>query len=84
MSQYFINSSVLLQNSVGHGFTSAPSKCTIGYFAAYFANGTLPQNGTVCEADEKPLVDQADSDADSDSETVEKRRLPLNKKHWPL
>ncbi|KAG9242707.1 TAP-like protein-domain-containing protein [Calycina marina] len=46
---------VLIQNSYGHGSISAPSKCTAQYRLAYFQNGTLPMNGTICEVDARPF-----------------------------
>jgi len=38
-----------------HTSISTPSKCTAEYRLAYFQNGTLPINGTVCEADIIPF-----------------------------
>ena len=35
-----------------------PSSCTINAIGAYFANGTLPEHGTVCEPD-MPMFEYA-------------------------
>ncbi|KAH8898034.1 TAP domain-containing protein [Thozetella sp. PMI_491] len=44
--------SVVLQHN-GHGHTSRrqPSSCTVKYIQEYFANGTLPSPGTICQPD---------------------------------
>ncbi|KAI0661310.1 alpha/beta-hydrolase [Cubamyces menziesii] len=47
---------LLVQNSHGHCSLSAPSLCTAKHVRAYMMNGTLPEPGTVCEADELPFV----------------------------
>ncbi|OBZ70732.1 hypothetical protein A0H81_09435 [Grifola frondosa] len=47
---------LLVQNSFGHCSLSAPSLCTAKHVRAYFENGTLPKEGTVCEVDELPFV----------------------------
>lgn len=57
MSQYFSGSVVLLQNAGGHSFTAVPSKCSIGHFARYLEDATLPPADTVCETDIKPFQD---------------------------
>lgn len=51
MSEYFGGSSWFIQNSPGHGYAGAPSKCTEDILAAYFADGTVPEKGTWCETD---------------------------------
>lgn len=51
MQRLFSGSRVLIQNSPGHGYSSAPSKCTDDILAAYFADATLPEEGTWCETD---------------------------------
>jgi hypothetical protein len=56
MSTFFEGSAVLTQNSGGHGFSNIPSKCTFGHVKAYLDSGILPKDGTVCETDVKPLV----------------------------
>ncbi|KAK4504612.1 hypothetical protein PRZ48_002573 [Zasmidium cellare] len=50
-SATFHGSGLLVQNSYGHISTSSISKCTTSHVRDYFVNGTLPQPGTVCEAD---------------------------------
>ncbi|KAM0470925.1 hypothetical protein ACHAPX_009679 [Trichoderma viride] len=43
---------IVKQKSFGHtAWASAPSKCTWKIVADYLAQGTMPKNGTVCEAD---------------------------------
>ncbi|KAF2027344.1 alpha/beta-hydrolase [Setomelanomma holmii] len=61
MSQYFEGSVVLVQNSGGHSYTNIPSKCTVGHVREYLASGKVPKDGTVCETDKKPLVDDLSS-----------------------
>lgn len=48
--------SVLLQhNGYGHGLEAHPSLCTAHAVRAYFADGTLPEEGTECEPDVAPF-----------------------------
>ncbi|KAM0465948.1 hypothetical protein ACHAPV_000897 [Trichoderma viride] len=43
---------IVKQKSFGHtAWASAPSKCTWKIVSEYLFNGTMPKNGTVCEAD---------------------------------
>ncbi|KAM5545960.1 hypothetical protein V8D89_000086 [Ganoderma adspersum] len=49
------SSALLVQNGVGHTSTALTSKCTIQSTRAFFANGTLPAAGTVCQVDESPF-----------------------------
>ncbi|KAF7325596.1 Abhydrolase-4 domain-containing protein [Mycena kentingensis (nom. inval.)] len=51
MAQGFTGAVVLTQDSVGHASTAAPSVCTSKFVRAYFVNGTLPAEGTVCPVD---------------------------------
>lgn len=56
MSQLHPGSSVVIQESIGHCATySSPSTCTKRIVEAYFANGTMPQNGTSCAPDCRPF-----------------------------
>lgn len=57
MAEYFDGSAVVAQNSGGHGVTTVVSSCTLNAITMYFETGQVPQNGTVCETDGKPLVD---------------------------
>lgn len=50
----FPGSAVLEIDGSGHGSVSLVSICTLATTAAYFVNGTLPMNGTVCPVDVKP------------------------------
>ncbi|PLB49313.1 alpha/beta-hydrolase [Aspergillus steynii IBT 23096] len=45
----FKGSRLLVHKGHGHGVMNHPSECTIKAIGAYFANGTLPEHGTVCE-----------------------------------
>ena len=36
---------------IQHGLMNHPSECTIKAIGEYFANGTLPEVGTVCDTD---------------------------------
>ncbi|KAG6022272.1 hypothetical protein E4U19_005162 [Claviceps sp. Clav32 group G5] len=49
-------SRVLVQNSVGHcTLLASPSRCTRRVMQAYMANGTMPDEGLVCEGDCVPF-----------------------------
>jgi len=50
-AQTFTNSVVLIQDSPGHTSFAATSSCTQSLVRAYFQNGTLPSNGTICPVD---------------------------------
>jgi hypothetical protein len=55
MSERHEGSVVLTQDMPGHcAGSSNPSVCTFAIVKAFFANGTLPENGLVCEAAVKP------------------------------
>ncbi|KAL3469561.1 TAP-like protein-domain-containing protein [Aspergillus californicus] len=47
----FEGSVLLEQNGYGHTTLSMPSLCKAKAVRAYFANGTLPADGTICETD---------------------------------
>ncbi|KAF5357394.1 hypothetical protein D9758_005943 [Tetrapyrgos nigripes] len=47
----FPGSVLLTQDSPGHASINTQSTCTRQHIAAYFANGTLPEEGTVCSLD---------------------------------
>ncbi|KAF7304000.1 Alpha beta hydrolase fold family [Mycena indigotica] len=49
----FPGSVLLTQDCPGHTSISATSRCTLGAFAAYMLNGTLPHPGTVCPVDQE-------------------------------
>ncbi|EJC98519.1 uncharacterized protein FOMMEDRAFT_171120 [Fomitiporia mediterranea MF3/22] len=51
MSKGFTNSVVLTRNGTGHTSLSGASSCTTQAMRAYFMNGTLPKEGTVCEVE---------------------------------
>lgn len=52
----YAGAGLLVQNSHGHCSLSAPSLCTAKVVRRYMNEGTLPEEGTVCEADELPFV----------------------------
>ncbi|TCD60883.1 hypothetical protein EIP91_009374 [Steccherinum ochraceum] len=58
MSRGFKNSVLLTQNSGGHCTLAATSKCTARAIRAYFQNGTLPKEGTVCEIESSIFADE--------------------------
>ncbi|KAK0663367.1 Carboxylesterase B [Lasiodiplodia hormozganensis] len=55
-SETFEGSVLLHYNSHGHGSLKQPSRCQKKAVQAYFADGTLPEPGTICEPD-APLKD---------------------------
>ncbi|KAF4552194.1 Hypothetical protein D9617_11g010430 [Elsinoe fawcettii] len=54
MAKGFEGARVLTQNSPGHCSMSAYSPCTNDYIHKYFFDGTLPEEGTVCEVENLP------------------------------
>jgi hypothetical protein len=51
-------SALLVQQGYGHASSAQKSNCTIGHMVNYFANGTVPEEGTICYPNE-PLFDPA-------------------------
>ena len=51
-SAAFDGSVVLQHDGHGHTSTSQPSLCTAKAIRAYFVNGTLPKEGTICPSSE--------------------------------
>ncbi|KAI0772752.1 TAP-like protein-domain-containing protein [Trametes elegans] len=49
------SSRLLVQDSPGHCSLALPSLCTVRAMRAFFANGTLPAEGTVCDVDQTPF-----------------------------
>jgi hypothetical protein len=76
MSTFFEGSSVVVQNSGGHGVTNVRSTCTLGHLVKYLETGEVPEDGTVCETDKKPLVDSV-SKRDVDLPAIEIARRGL-------
>jgi len=70
----YAGSGLLVQNSYGHCSLAAPSLCTAKHLRAYFENGTLPEEGTVCEVDELPFVGKVNSEK-VNAMSVEDREL---------
>lgn len=56
VSERFPGSRLLEQRSHGHCSISSTSVCTAKAIRAYFEDGTLPDEGTICEPDELPLI----------------------------
>ena len=59
--EWYGGAGLLVQDSYGHCSVSAPSVCTARVVRAYFEEGTLPEEGTVCEPDELPFVGRVSS-----------------------
>ncbi|KAF5311058.1 hypothetical protein D9619_008140 [Psilocybe cf. subviscida] len=59
MSKGFKDSIVLTQDSAGHTSLSAPSVCTQKHIRDYFADGKLPEPGTICHPVTSPFSTQA-------------------------
>ncbi|EPT00976.1 hypothetical protein FOMPIDRAFT_1121428 [Fomitopsis schrenkii] len=59
------SSGLLVQNSYGHCSLAAPSLCTAKYVREYFEDGTLPEEGTVCEVDELPFIGAVNGEANA-------------------
>ena len=55
MAKGFEGAVALIQDSPGHCSLAAPSNCTTTYIRQYFQTGALPDEGTVCPADELPF-----------------------------
>lgn len=51
-------SALPVQNFYGHTTFQVPSNCTTLAFCAYFADGVLPEAGTICQPDVLPFMDQ--------------------------
>ncbi|KAI0772754.1 TAP-like protein-domain-containing protein [Trametes elegans] len=49
------SAALLIQDGPGHTSLALTSTCTAGAMRAYFTNGTLPAEGTVCAVDEHPF-----------------------------
>lgn len=58
-AKLFENAVVLVQDSLGHGSTSAPSSCTRENIRRYFQTGQTPVSGTYCQPDWLPFEDVA-------------------------
>ncbi|KAL3481930.1 TAP-like protein-domain-containing protein [Aspergillus californicus] len=56
VSSGFEGSVVLEVDGFGHGSSAIPSACTLRTVAAYWDNGTLPEEGTRCERDVQPYT----------------------------
>ncbi|KZT32331.1 hypothetical protein SISSUDRAFT_552490 [Sistotremastrum suecicum HHB10207 ss-3] len=76
MSKGFKDAALLTQNSPGHCSLSSTSLCTAQHVRAYFRDGKLPSNGTVCESsDHVFLPDNTTSSVDMEKLSVEDREL---------
>ncbi|KAF7977281.1 hypothetical protein HWV62_606 [Athelia sp. TMB] len=63
VAKRFGGAKLVVQNCAGHCTLAAPSLCTAKHVRAYFANGTMPQDGATCEPDELPFVGKVRNDA---------------------
>ncbi|GJE95991.1 alpha/beta hydrolase [Phanerochaete sordida] len=61
MSKGFSNSVLLTQNSTGHSSLSGFSACAAQAIGAFFANGTLPTEDTICQPDTQPFAPTNDT-----------------------
>ncbi|KAF9449492.1 hypothetical protein P691DRAFT_727897 [Macrolepiota fuliginosa MF-IS2] len=68
MSTRFPGSTVLTQDSPGHTSTGAPSVCTHNVIKAYFLNGTLPPEGTVCSVISSPFPNSPNNSRNLESD----------------
>ncbi|KAI9056407.1 alpha/beta-hydrolase [Trametes sanguinea] len=70
------SSRLLVQDSAGHCALAMPSLCMIGNMRAFFADGTLPEEGTVCPMDgsQFPDPDAANAYSMEDKRMLESAR----------
>ncbi|KAF5361521.1 hypothetical protein D9758_006133 [Tetrapyrgos nigripes] len=68
----FPGSVLLTQDSPGHGSINTNSTCTHQHVAAYFVNGTLPEEGVVCSLD-APLFPTSASESPRSFKELRKR-----------
>lgn len=71
MSSGFEGSVVLQHNGFGHLSIVQPSNCTNEIIANYFADGTLPEEGTICEPNVPLFGDAEELPADGATEETE-------------
>jgi pimeloyl-ACP methyl ester carboxylesterase len=75
----YTGSRLLVQNSYGHCSIASPSLCTAKNIRAYFIDGTLPEEGLVCDVDELPFIgdvrDKASLSSHQDTELLEALRV---------
>ncbi|KAI0634191.1 TAP-like protein-domain-containing protein [Trametes polyzona] len=72
---------LLIQNGPGHTSLALSSLCTARNVQAYFANGTLPESGTICQVDEMPFPSAANSTVLSRRESADDRKLLESLQH---
>ncbi|KAG8627274.1 hypothetical protein KVT40_004757 [Elsinoe batatas] len=51
----FGGSALVVGDGFGHSVFADPSNCTLAVIRAYFLDGILPEDGTVCEPDSRPF-----------------------------
>lgn len=73
MTARFGGARLLQQNSVGHASVSAASKCTAETVQKYLADATLPEEGTICEAEEVPFKTTPNEKRDGARKALRKR-----------
>lgn len=67
----YAGAGLLVQNSYGHCSVAGPSLCTAKHLRAYFLEGTLPEDGVVCEVNELPFVGEVGTVEPEDRELFE-------------
>lgn len=55
MARALAHARLLTVDGYGHTALLNPSQCANNHMAAYFTNGTLPPDGTVCQQDQQPF-----------------------------
>lgn len=83
MSNVFMGSAVLEQDSEGHGSLTSPSICTAKVVREYFQTGGLPEARKVCAVDQKPFlgwVGRRNADLDEEEKVLKDVTLSLSAK----
>ncbi|THU90841.1 alpha/beta-hydrolase [Dendrothele bispora CBS 962.96] len=74
----FPGSALLQQDSVGHSaLLTTSSNCTFQHLAAYFTNGTLPEEGTICPANTPPF-----GGVNNTASGISPRSFPSHRSRW--
>ncbi|KAL3469938.1 TAP-like protein-domain-containing protein [Aspergillus californicus] len=84
MSAAFPGSGLLQQDSEGHCTLAAPSICVSKKIRKYFQTGELPDPGTVCNADLKPLLGAPSRIQEDDDEVLYRALLEEVQRTWTL
>lgn len=76
MSAGFEGSVVLQQDGFGHTSIAQTSNCTNEAIARYFANGVLPEEGTVCKPNDPLFANDEEISAAGDAPTLTRKADP--------